>query len=162
MVLVMARRANPGAGERPYHALGRRLAEARRALGRSQRDIAQEARISPGYLPRIETGRNRPDPLVLRSLARVLNLDYDELAALAGYRSPLAGEELLAVPHRFAGVVRRLIERYTPEELTRFEQALALMFLDLRRVPQGEPQADGHDDRPEPEADVEDVRTRER
>jgi hypothetical protein len=41
--------------------------------------------MSDGYLPRIETGRDRPDSDMLRSIARALAVPYMELAIIVGY-----------------------------------------------------------------------------
>jgi transcriptional regulator with XRE-family HTH domain len=89
MVTLMAR--EPAA--RPYLALGRRIASARRAAGLTQRQFAQRVGISEGYPNQIEQGRNRPDTDLLQTIARVLSLEYNEMGALAGYLRPAPDDE---------------------------------------------------------------------
>jgi len=64
----------------------------------SQRELAPLAGISSGYVSRIELGLDRPDPLVLRDLAKALETSEEELLRLAGYvpgRIPLGDEAQL-------------------------------------------------------------------
>lgn len=72
--------------------LGRRLESRRRELGKSAREVALNAGISPVYLRVIETGRNsktgrasRPSAEVIVHLARELELEPDDLLGLANY-----------------------------------------------------------------------------
>ena len=72
---------------------GRRIKQAREALGIRQRAMADSLKISPSYLSRIERGREPPpDPRIIRKLVRLLNCDPDELYSLAKTVDP----ELLA------------------------------------------------------------------
>src|SRR5215831_3542107 len=95
MVIVFLAEDRP----RPYLALGRRIAELRHYARLSQRELAHNAGYSEGYIPRIERGLNRPEPDVLRAIARALSADYDELAVLAGYQR---GTDELQAPPSFA------------------------------------------------------------
>lgn len=94
----------------PYAALGRRIAAARDGQF-TQRELAGRVGISEGYMPAIETGRRRPDAVVLRAIARELRLDYNELAELAGYlpKRTSNGEDIHA-PSAVAPYIRRMLQ----------------------------------------------------
>lgn len=67
-------------------AMGRELAHAREAAGRSLADVAQSAGISTAYLHKLEHGRvNSPSPKVLYRLSQALEVPYARLMDLAGY-----------------------------------------------------------------------------
>lgn len=69
--------------------IGHRLAEARRDLGMSLQDVAEQAGCSTAYVHKLEQDRVRtPSPRVLAGLARALGLDYGVLMGAAGYQAP--------------------------------------------------------------------------
>ena len=71
----------------PTSALGRTIRHARRAQRLSAYEAAKRTGlVHRATLQRIETGEiTRPRPETLRSIAEVLELDLDDLLALAGY-----------------------------------------------------------------------------
>lgn len=69
----------------PHTALGARIALLRQRARLTQREFARRAGISEGYPPKIESGESRPEPDVLRDIARALGTSYADLAVLAGY-----------------------------------------------------------------------------
>lgn len=72
--------------------LGQRLREVRGLRGRSLRDVAEEADISPAYLQKLEKNQvKNPSPNVLHALAEVLDVPYSILMRLAGYVVPKDG-----------------------------------------------------------------------
>jgi transcriptional regulator with XRE-family HTH domain len=93
---------------RPYLRLGRRIAELRRARGLGQRAFARLVPISVGYLPKIEVGKSRPEPEVLRRIAAALGEPYENLAALAGYTDEPQGEIDMRVTEDEADLIRSL------------------------------------------------------
>jgi transcriptional regulator with XRE-family HTH domain len=104
MVLMTKPRKRPS-----YVALGSRLRMLREKAGISQRELARRAHISEGYPTQLEKGTSRPEPDVLRSISDVLNGDYEELAALAGYVSrPPEGRPLM-VPSNKWDVMRDML-----------------------------------------------------
>jgi len=97
--------------------LGSRLAQARRATGRSQKSVAEEAGISSAYLSKLERGAVKaPSPKVLQSLAGAVRVPYPLLMAAAGYSMPDAPRPLR---HRGPanGVDRGRIEKAVREIL---------------------------------------------
>jgi transcriptional regulator with XRE-family HTH domain len=62
--------------------------------------------ISPQYLFDIEVHHRVPAPRVLRELARVLELEYDTLLALAGSADTVVREYLEAHPQHTAAVIQ--------------------------------------------------------
>jgi transcriptional regulator with XRE-family HTH domain len=57
------------------------LRAARLAGGKTQRQVAAEAGVSPGLIGQIETGRTRPSVATLLAIAGVLDLSVDDLFA---------------------------------------------------------------------------------
>lgn len=93
---------NPEPDAAQLSALGARVEARRRDLGKSAREVALRAGISPVYLRVIETGRNpktdrasRPSAEVLVRLAQALEMQPDDLLEDAGYldlRAELKGK----------------------------------------------------------------------
>lgn len=68
---------------------GRYLKRAREKKGLSIRRLANIAGVSGAYLSQIETGtREAPSPHILRRLAPVLGVSYEELMIAAGHLDP--------------------------------------------------------------------------
>jgi transcriptional regulator with XRE-family HTH domain len=64
--------------------LGDRVRHARVTAGWSLRDLAKRLTKTPSYLSDIENDRRVPSEETLADLARILELDFDELMAAAG------------------------------------------------------------------------------
>ena len=73
----------------PVNMLGDALKTARVQRGLSLERASAEAKISQGYLHKLEAGRVRsPSPRVLQRLAGALGLSYERLMVAAGYLVP--------------------------------------------------------------------------
>lgn len=73
----------------PTAEMGERLRGAREELGLSTQELAKRAKISPGYLFKLESGAvGTPSPRVLHRLAGVTGVPYATLMQLAGYVMP--------------------------------------------------------------------------
>lgn len=120
---------------RPHRDLGRRVAGLRARLqqygprGMSQRELADAAGVSPGYIPRIESGELRPTPEVLRRIADALETDYQELAVLARYSDQEEGDTMIAVDPEKAPVLRRLNRQLNRSQLERLESVWRMLVL---------------------------------
>lgn len=86
---------------------GEQIAEARKATGRSLRDLAAAIGRSPSYLNDIEHRRRVPSSDVVTELAEALNLDRDALLAAAGRVGDGAEEYMRTTPN--AGVLLRKV-----------------------------------------------------
>jgi transcriptional regulator with XRE-family HTH domain len=64
--------------------IGDVIHDARAKLKLSLRDVTKKLDITPSYLSDIENNRRVPSEEVLRKLADLLRLDYDDLMARAG------------------------------------------------------------------------------
>lgn len=64
--------------------LGDRVRQARIAKGLSLRDLAGRLDLAPSYLSDIENDRRIPSEEVLKGLSKELELEFDDLMALAG------------------------------------------------------------------------------
>src|SRR5919109_5208212 len=91
--------------------LGEVIKQARQARRLTLRRLADQVAkedgtpISPQYLFDIEVHHRVPAPHVLRELARVLELDYDALLALAGAADAVGRGYLEAHPEAEAAVI---------------------------------------------------------
>jgi DNA-binding XRE family transcriptional regulator len=95
--------------------LGEVLREARHEADLSLRDLAKKLPVTASYLSDIENDRRVPSEGVLRELAKVFRLKFDELMALGGRIGDDAGRYLKH--HPSAGVLFRLLADYrVPEE----------------------------------------------
>ncbi len=59
--------------------LGSVIRRLRIGQGMSQRDLAQKARVTPGYIAQLEASAKEPSPKVLQRLARALGVPAAEL-----------------------------------------------------------------------------------
>ena len=64
--------------------LGDRVRRARIEAGLGLRELARRLSKTPSYLSDIENNRRVPSEQVLRAISRELQVDFDELMALAG------------------------------------------------------------------------------
>lgn len=90
--------------------LGSRIRDRRVELGSGLRELARRLDITPSYLSDIENDRRVPAEEVLRTLAKELNLSFDELTGLAG-RLDQRTEDYLRRQPTAAVLFRRLRER---------------------------------------------------
>lgn len=123
--------------QRPWTSLGKRVAELRHARHLSQKEYARLVPMSSGYLTRVETGRNRPDPAILRRMAAVLGVPYEDLAVLAEYMDAGA-REVVDVPVEKVSVVRRLL-RFSTDQLERLERGADAIFSEPVERDPGDP-----------------------
>ncbi len=69
--------------------LGEYIREARENRNISARGLSAELHMHQSYISRVEAGVFRqPSPEKLQRIAEYLELDYDDLCALAGYQAP--------------------------------------------------------------------------
>lgn len=98
--------------------LGEIIRKARVAVGRSLRDLAKGLDITPSYQSDIENDRRVPSEEVLKKIAELLSLNYEELMALAGRFGEDAERYLRR--HPTAGALfRKLSETNAPEDVLR-------------------------------------------
>src|SRR5437762_1315677 len=98
--------------------LGEVIRNARVASGRSLREFARALEITPSYQSDIENDRRVPSEEVLKKIAGLLNLNYEELMALAGRFGDNAERYLRR--HPTAGALfRKLSEANAPEDVLR-------------------------------------------
>ncbi len=72
--------------EKKSNELGNLIRETRERLGLSQRQLAKATNTNNAEISRLEAGkRQKPNVLVLKSIAEVLNLSLVDLMKLAGY-----------------------------------------------------------------------------
>jgi transcriptional regulator with XRE-family HTH domain len=114
-------------------ALGERLKAARTVRSLSLEAVAREAKISQGYIHKLEGGTvGSPSPHVLQRLSDVLDIPYRDLMNLAGYLLP--GDDAVGTgpPQRPAGPARAA----TNAQLLGHLEALRTEVADLRATQQ--------------------------
>lgn len=105
---------------RAADALSRELQSARSAQGRSLREVAQAAGISPAYLQKLERSRvAEPSPRILRQVSNALGISYARLMETAGYEPP-------APPHQRGA----LADRFQAAGLTETEERAIAAFVE--------------------------------
>jgi transcriptional regulator with XRE-family HTH domain len=98
--------------------LGEVIQNARVATGRSLREFAKALGITPSYQSDIENDRRVPSEEVLKKIADLLSLNYEELMARAGRFGEDAERYLRR--HPTAGALfRKLSESNAPEDVLR-------------------------------------------
>ncbi len=70
--------------EKPYLFIGRLIRNLRISAGYAQAELAEMIVINNSYLSRIENGERRPSPKVMKRIAEVLPISYDDLVAASG------------------------------------------------------------------------------
>ena len=76
--------------------MGQRIRRERLKRGMTQRDLAKEVDVGAPHISKIEAGRESPSDELLRSIAEVLDCDFEELL-LAARRMPPDLMERLAL-----------------------------------------------------------------
>lgn len=117
--------------------LGQKLHEARSSSGLSLAATSRAAKISQGYLHKLEAGRvENPSPRVLRRLSAVLDVSYGRLMRLADYLMP--GDETLSqratgTPEEVQVTAKTTDAPPTNSELARLLEAVLDELAQLRR-----------------------------
>ena len=108
--------------------LGKKLRQVRELKGWSLKRTADEAKISPAYIQKLERGEvAAPSPPKLRALSSALGIAYSDLMQLAGYSS----EEVdLSDADPAVGVLARALQA---EDLTADELTDLASYLKFRR-----------------------------
>jgi len=86
--------------------LAEAIKERRQEKGLSLRKAAKEVGCDAAYLSRIEGGKTSPSDEVTKQLARVLELDEDELSLMAGKLPPSLKSAAHKQPHELAEALR--------------------------------------------------------
>jgi len=98
--------------------LGQVIRDARVATGVSLREFSKKLGITPSYQSDIENDRRIPSEDVLKKMAGLLSLDFEDLMALGGRFGEEAERYLRR--HPTAGALfRKLSETNAPEEVLR-------------------------------------------
>jgi transcriptional regulator with XRE-family HTH domain len=113
--------------------LGEVINRARRARKLTLRQLGEQVtkdngtHISPQYLNDIELHHRVPTPHVLRELARVLELDYDTVLALAGSADVVVREYLEVHPQQTEAIIKlfRAAQRSGFEDWNQLREIIA-------------------------------------
>jgi XRE family aerobic/anaerobic benzoate catabolism transcriptional regulator len=113
-------------------ALGKRVREVRNRRGITRRVTARDAGVSERHLPQLEAGEGNVSIVLLRRIAKALNMSLVELFAPEAHEpaeKQLISRFLERLPaHRLEDVASRLLRDFGPEEKAR-RQRIALIGL---------------------------------
>ena len=115
--------------------LGKQLRDARTKRGLSLEAASRAAKISQGYLHKLEAGRvQSPSPRVLQRLSEVLGISYRRLMQLADYLMPVEEQS----PERGAieeekAMAQTNVKSPTNSELARLLEKVLRELADVRR-----------------------------
>jgi XRE family aerobic/anaerobic benzoate catabolism transcriptional regulator len=104
-------------------ALGKRVREVRNRRGMTRKVIAQDADVSERHLAQLEAGEGNVSIVLLRRIAKALNMSLVELFAPEAQEP--AEKQLISrfleqiPPHRLEDVAARLLRDFGPEEKAR-------------------------------------------
>lgn len=115
--------------------LGKQLRDARKTRGLSLEAASRAAKISQGYLHKLEAGRvQSPSPRVLQRLSEVLGVSYGRLMQLADYLMPGEGgsPESGAIEEEEA-MAQTEAKSPTNSELARLLEAVLRELAEVRR-----------------------------
>jgi len=114
--------------------LGERLRQARAARGLSLEAASRAAKISQGYLHKLEAGRvENPSPRVLHRLAEVLGVPYRRLMELADYVWPADAAGRAPEPQEEPMSAASGTEPATNRQLSHLLQAVLADLAELKR-----------------------------
>lgn len=121
--------------------LGEQLRAARSTRGLSLDAASRAAKISQGYLHKLEAGRvENPSPRVLQRLSEVLGVPYGQLMQLADYLMPgdgVSAESGQRSPKEIDVTAKTTDAPATNRELARLLEAILRELAEIRRS-QGE------------------------
>jgi transcriptional regulator with XRE-family HTH domain len=115
--------------------LGEQLRSARTARGLSLEVASRAAKISQGYLHKLEAGQVKsPSPRVLQRLSEVLGISYRRLMKLADYLMPDEGgsQEAGAIEEEKA-MAQTNVKSPTNSELARLLEKVLCELAEVRR-----------------------------
>jgi transcriptional regulator with XRE-family HTH domain len=87
-------------------------------------ELADQARVSPSHLGRIERGERFPSARILRKIAKPLSFEEDELFTLAGYLSPQPGSVAEEQPSYSGGRLDPYVSKILAQEPIEVQHAV--------------------------------------
>ena len=138
--------------------LGEAIRTIRRDAGLSQKSVAQAAGIDQSYLSMIESGqRSNPGIRIIASVAQVLGVSIDELAARAGYLPRRRSTDALS--QRALRLFRRLPRWRQEDVLAQLELYVERKDLQPRIIGEVGTEAEGVEQRSAEEFSRQEART---
>ncbi len=97
-------------------------------------DLANQARVSPSHLGRIERGERFPSARILRKIAKPLGFEEDELFTLAGYLSPQPGTISEPQPSYSGGRLDPYVSKVLAQEPIEIQHAVIGILSILKSI----------------------------
>jgi len=115
---------------------GSRLRSLRATKGLGLRELAQKAKISPAFLSKIESGKEKPPAeKKVRALAKVLDFDPDVLMAESGRLPADVIKIVQKYPQEYLALLRDL-RNLDSKELARVRARIPITFMDIPVSPE--------------------------
>jgi transcriptional regulator with XRE-family HTH domain len=95
--------------------LGGIVKKQRNRLGLTLGELARKSGVSVSHLSRIEKAERYPSPIILRRMAKPLQMDEEELFNLAGYLPVLESKEADLKKHKSLVELDILVKRMTAD-----------------------------------------------
>ncbi len=104
--------------------LGEIIRQQRVTMPLTLQELADQARVSPSHLGRIERGERFPSARILRKIAEPLGFEEDELFTLAGYLSPQPGAVSEEQPSYSSGRLDPYVSKILAQEPVEVQHAV--------------------------------------
>jgi len=114
--------------------LGEIIRQQRVTMPLTLQDLANQARVSPSHLGRIERGERFPSARILRKIAKPLGFEEDELFTLAGYLSPQPGTISEAQPSYSGGRLDPYVSKVLAQEPIEIQHAVIGILSILKSI----------------------------
>jgi transcriptional regulator with XRE-family HTH domain len=117
--------------------LGEIIRQQRVTMPLTLQDLANQARVSPSHLGRIERGERFPSARILRKIAKPLGFEEDELFTLAGYLSPQPGTISEPQPSYSGGRLDPYVSKVLAQEPIEIQHAVIGILSILKSIAKG-------------------------
>ena len=114
--------------------LGEIIRQQRVTMPLTLQDLANQARVSPSHLGRIERGERFPSARILRKIAKPLGFEEDELFTLAGYLSPQPGTISEPQPSYSGGRLDPYVSKVLAQEPIEIQHAVIGILSILKSI----------------------------
>ena len=117
--------------------LGEIIRQQRVTIPLTLQELADQARVSPSHLGRIERGERFPSARILRKIAGPLGFEEDELFTLAGYLTPQAGAVSENQPGYSSGRLDPYVSKILAQEPVEVQHAVIGILSVLKSIAKG-------------------------
>jgi len=114
--------------------LGEIIRQQRVTIPLTLQELADQARVSPSHLGRIERGERFPSARILRKIAKPLGFEEEGLFTLAGYLSPQTGGVAEKQPGYSGGRLDPYVSKMLAQEPVEVQHAVIAILSMLKNI----------------------------